>query len=105
MKIGIYKDNLLPIESARPRALSPDHKKWGAKLSFRLLLCGRSAIISRVSRKIYLFGMCMIDEIRAKRDEIYAIARAYKAEKLWVFGGARTQSCVFGFSGKRSNLQ
>ncbi len=30
--------------------------------------------------------MCMLDEIRAKRDEIYAIARRYKAEKLWVFG-------------------
>ena len=28
----------------------------------------------------------MLDEIRAKRDEIYAIARAHKAEKLWVFG-------------------
>ena len=31
-------------------------------------------------------SMCMLDEIRAKRDEIYAIARAHKAEKLWVFG-------------------
>ena len=30
--------------------------------------------------------MCMLDEIRAKRDEIYAIARAHKAEKLWVLG-------------------
>ena len=30
-------------------------------------------------------SMCMLDEIRAKRDEIYAIARAHKAEKLWVF--------------------
>ena len=29
--------------------------------------------------------MCMLDEIRAKRDEIYAIARRHKAEKLWVF--------------------
>jgi predicted nucleotidyltransferase len=28
----------------------------------------------------------MLDEIRAKREEIYAIARAHKAEKLWVFG-------------------
>jgi len=27
--------------------------------------------------------MCMLDEIRAKRDEIYAIARKHKAEKLW----------------------
>ena len=32
------------------------------------------------------FVMCMLDEIRAKREEIYAIARAHKAEKLWVFG-------------------
>ena len=31
-------------------------------------------------------NMCMLDEIRAKRDEIYAIARKHKAEKLWVFG-------------------
>ena len=30
--------------------------------------------------------MCMLDEIRAKRDEIYEIARRHKAEKLWVFG-------------------
>ena len=30
--------------------------------------------------------MCMLDEIRAKRDEIYAIARKRKAEKLCVFG-------------------
>ena len=30
--------------------------------------------------------MCMLDEIHAKRDEINAIARKYKAEKLWVFG-------------------
>ena len=28
----------------------------------------------------------MLDEIRAKRDAIYAIARRHKAEKLWVFG-------------------
>jgi len=32
------------------------------------------------------FDMCMMDEITAKRDEIYAIARKHKAEKLWVFG-------------------
>ena len=35
--------------------------------------------------------MCMMDEIRAKRDEIYAIARKHKVEKLWVFG-----SCARG---------
>lgn len=30
--------------------------------------------------------MCVMDEIRAKRDEIYAIAKKHQAEKLWVFG-------------------
>ena len=35
--------------------------------------------------------MRMLDEIRAKRGEIYAIARRHKAEKLWVFG-----SCARG---------
>ncbi len=33
-----------------------------------------------------VFCMCMMDEIRAKRDEIYAIAKRHKAERLWVFG-------------------
>ena len=33
-----------------------------------------------------VFEMCMLDEIRAKREEIYAIARRHKAELLWVFG-------------------
>ena len=28
----------------------------------------------------------MLDEIRAKRDKIHAIAKEHKAEKLWVFG-------------------
>ena len=27
-----------------------------------------------------------MDEIRAKRDEIHAIAKGHRAEKLWVFG-------------------
>ena len=30
--------------------------------------------------------MCMLDDICAKRNEIYAVARRHKAEKLWVFG-------------------
>jgi len=30
--------------------------------------------------------MCMLDTIHAKRDEIYALAKKHKAEKLWVFG-------------------
>ena len=33
-----------------------------------------------------IFNMCMMGEMRAKRDEIYAIARKHKAEKLCVFG-------------------
>ena len=37
-------------------------------------------------RRLREAKMCMLDEIRAKRDEIYAIARKHKAEKLWVFG-------------------
>ncbi|MDO5313693.1 MAG: nucleotidyltransferase family protein [bacterium] len=28
----------------------------------------------------------MMDEIAAKRDEIHALARGHKAERLWVFG-------------------
>lgn len=35
--------------------------------------------------------MCMLDEICAKQDEIYAIARAQKAEKLWAFGSCLRQ--------------
>ena len=30
--------------------------------------------------------MCMLDTIHAKRDEIHAIAKKHKAERLWVFG-------------------
>ena len=30
--------------------------------------------------------MCMLDEIRVRRDEIYAIAKRHKAERHWVFG-------------------
>lgn len=28
----------------------------------------------------------MLDEVRAKRDEIYSLAKKHKAEKLWVIG-------------------
>ena len=57
--------------------------------------------------------MCMLDEMRAKREEIYAIARAHKAEKLWVFGScARTEEAVaigslrqIGESSKKRTLQ
>jgi len=30
--------------------------------------------------------MCMLDTIQGKREEIHAIAKRHKAEKLWVFG-------------------
>ena len=49
---------------------------------FAMLQRSRSKIWYNNMRK----NMCMLDEIRAKRDEIYAIARRHKAEKLWVFG-------------------
>ena len=41
--------------------------------------------------------MCMLDEIRAKRDEIYAIARRRKAEKLWV-ACAESADCDWFFT-------
>jgi predicted nucleotidyltransferase len=28
----------------------------------------------------------MLDTIQAKRDDLYAVAKKHKAEKLWVFG-------------------
>ena len=30
--------------------------------------------------------MCKLDELKAKRDEIYRIAKAHKVERLYVFG-------------------
>ena len=49
---------------------------------------GRVALRRDRNRRVWdgMKNMCMLDEIRAKRDEIYAIARRHKAEKLWVFG-------------------
>ena len=44
--------------------------------------------------------MCMLDEIRAKRDEIYAIARRRKVERLWVFGLLRRSLGVGGYARK-----
>ena len=29
---------------------------------------------------------CILNEMSAKRDEIYAIARQHRVEKLWLFG-------------------
>ena len=41
----------------------------------------------------------MLDTIRAKRDQIYAIAKEHKAEKLWVFG-----SCARGEERENSDI-
>ncbi len=35
--------------------------------------------------RVRKWNMYMLDEIRAKRDEIYAIVKRHKAEKLWGF--------------------
>ena len=43
--------------------------------------------------------MYMLDEIRAKRGEIHAIAKKHKAEKLWVFG-----SCARGEETSESDV-
>ena len=47
----------------------------------------------------HLIGMSMLDTIRAKRDQVYAIAREHKAEKLWVFG-----SCARGEERENSDI-
>lgn len=47
----------------------------------------------------YLVSMSMLDTIRSKRDQIYAIAREHKAEKLWVFG-----SCARGEEQENSDI-
>ena len=65
------------------------------------------------SRKWYNVGdfdMCMLDEIAASRDEIYAIARKHKTEKLWVFGSCArsdidTQICRTQFGQKNFNKE
>ena len=51
--------------------------------------------------------MCMMDEIRAKRDEIYAIARRHKVEKLWVFGSCARKKepcCKYILDAKSATL-
>jgi hypothetical protein len=61
--------------------------------TFQLFLMSVSAIIRLVFRKDD-FLMCMLDEIHAKRDEIYAIAKRHKAEKLWVFGSCAPKNSL-----------
>ena len=73
-------------------------KAQSSGFSFWLLSDAGSAIICLVSRKAILgicFDMCMLDEILAKLDEIYAISREHKAEKLWVFGSCARKEAVF----------
>ena len=38
------------------------------------------------SRYGIILLVCMLDTIHAKRDDIHAVAKRHKAEKLWVFG-------------------
>ena len=56
-------------------------------------VCGKLISFS-VGDDIGVSDMCMMDEIIAKRDEIYAIARKHKAEKLWVFGSCARREMV-----------
>ena len=46
---------------------------------------------SAICDNVDVLKMSKLDEIRARQDEIYAIARRRKAEKLWAFG-----SCACG---------
>ena len=43
-------------------------------------------IVSEMWYNVGVPNMCMLDEIRTKQDEIYAIAKRHKAEKLCGFG-------------------
>ena len=53
------------------------------------------AAVAEICYNVDVSKMCMMDEIRAKRDEIYAIARKHKAEKHWGFGScARKESAI-----------
>ena len=54
--------------------LFPAHLRLAGGIGYNIWQFGR------------LVDMCMLDEIRVRRDEIYAIARRHKAEWLWVFG-------------------
>ena len=48
-----------------------------------------------------LGDMCMLDEMRARREEIHAIAKRHKAERLRVFGSCarREERSVGGMAG------
>ena len=57
-------------------------------------LQSREAVVAEIWYNVGVFEMCVMDEMRAKRDEIYAIARKHKAEKLWVFGSCARKKVV-----------
>ena len=44
------------------------------------------AVVAEIWYNVDVSKMCMMDEMREKRDAIYAIARRHKAERFWVFG-------------------
>ena len=65
-----------------------------SSIPFQILPKFHRSTLSGFWYNVGVSDMCMLDEIRAKRDEIYAIARKHKAEKLWVFGScARKEEC------------
>ena len=49
-------------------------------------ICNAASRRSKIWYNNRNFHMCMLDEIAAKRGEIYAIVKKHKAERLWVFG-------------------
>ena len=68
-----YRDRIVLLRKSALRR--------GADFGILTMFCGLG--VETLSKEDV---MCMLDKIRAKRDEIYAIARKHKAEKLWVFG-------------------
>ena len=82
-----------PGTGGTPRAESAKGGWQQLSKSFEAARAAKADCIWQCSEKhrgkwynVDVSNMCMMDEIRAKRDEIYAIARKHKAEKLWVFG-------------------
>ena len=70
--------------AARPRARAEKSAAPPVLADRQFAMC--KAVVMEMWYNVCDFDMCMMDEIAAKRDEIYAIARKHKAEKLWVFG-------------------
>ena len=86
-----YNDSVLPVKG---RGIQISRVVGGSRL---LVLRSFSEGGCRDRhRRVWEKNMCMLDEIRAKRDEIYAIARRHKAEKFWVLGLLRRSLGVGG---------